>query len=219
MKIEKINDNKIKIILSSIDLKEKNIDVHSFISNSIESQELFWDILDQADKEIGFNANGCQLIIEALAVNGGDFILTVTKVTSSIVEDTFQKLKFKKPKITAKMRNNNFNDHTNIFVFNNFENFLNLCSFVSENDLKGIIEDVKLYKFKEDYYLTFKIISNDLQKLKTLSLMFSEFGNYVRDSELFERKILEYGEIICEDNAILILKKHFVKKNKKSIYN
>jgi len=49
--------------------------------------------------------------------------------------------------------------------------------------------------------------------------MFSEFGNYVRDSELFERKILEYGEIICEDNAILILKKHFVKKNKKSIYN
>lgn len=217
MRIEKINDNKIKITLNPVDLEEKKIDVHSFISNSLESQELFWDMLDQADKELGFNANGCQLIIEALAVNGGDFVLTVTKVTSATVDDALVKLKYKKPKVTAKIKNNNFSDYTNIFVFNSFENFLSLCSFIPEGNLKDILKDVELYKYKDEYYLTFKIISKDIIKLKSLSSVFSEFGSYVKDSELFERKLLEYGELVCKDNAILILKKHFIKSRKKLV--
>ena len=66
MQIEKLSENKIRILLNMDDLKEKNIDFHSFMSNSIESQDLFYEILDKAEKEVGFKTEDCKLIIEAL---------------------------------------------------------------------------------------------------------------------------------------------------------
>ena len=54
MKFEKLSENKIKITLTSQDLKDKNIDFHSFMSNPLEKQDLFLDILEEAEEEIGF---------------------------------------------------------------------------------------------------------------------------------------------------------------------
>lgn len=68
MRIEKITENKIRITLNIQDLKDNNIDLHSFMSNSIESQDLFYDMLDKAEKEIGFETKDYKLMIEALAV-------------------------------------------------------------------------------------------------------------------------------------------------------
>ena len=68
MRIEKITENKIRIILNLHDLEEKNIDLHTFMSSSIESQDLFYDMLDKAEKEIGFKTQNYKLLIEALAV-------------------------------------------------------------------------------------------------------------------------------------------------------
>ena len=68
MRIEKITENKIRIILNVQDLKEKNIDLHSFMADSIESQDLFYDMLDKAEKEIGFETKDYKLMIEALAI-------------------------------------------------------------------------------------------------------------------------------------------------------
>jgi len=50
------------------DLKEKNIDLHTFMSSPIESQDLFYDMLDKAEKEIGFKTKNYKLLIEALAI-------------------------------------------------------------------------------------------------------------------------------------------------------
>lgn len=68
MRIEKITENKIRIILNIQDLQENNIDLHSFMSNSIETQDLFYDMLEKAEKEIGFKTKDYKLMIEALAV-------------------------------------------------------------------------------------------------------------------------------------------------------
>ena len=68
LRIEKITENKIRIILNLQDLQEKNIDLHTFMSNSIESQDLFYDMLDEAEKEIGFKTKDYKLMIEAIAV-------------------------------------------------------------------------------------------------------------------------------------------------------
>ena len=68
MKIEKLNENKIRITLNIDDLKERDIDYHSFMSNSIESQSIFLDMLNTAEKEVGFNTDDCKIMIEALAL-------------------------------------------------------------------------------------------------------------------------------------------------------
>ena len=55
VQIKKINNDKLKVILSSNDLDEKNIDVNSFLANSLESQDLFFEILDLAEEQYDFN--------------------------------------------------------------------------------------------------------------------------------------------------------------------
>lgn len=69
MRIEKITDNKIRITLNIEDLKEKNMDLHSFMANSFESQSLFLDMLEEADKEVGFKTDNYRLMIEAIATS------------------------------------------------------------------------------------------------------------------------------------------------------
>ena len=73
MKIEKLNDDKIRITLNLNDLEEKNIDFHSFMANPIESQSLFLDMLETAEKEIGFITRNYRLSIDALATSDRKF--------------------------------------------------------------------------------------------------------------------------------------------------
>jgi len=75
LQIEKITENKIRIILNIKDLQEKNIDLHTFMSNSMESQDLFYDMLDKAKKEVGFETKDYKLMIEALAIPNRKFYI------------------------------------------------------------------------------------------------------------------------------------------------
>ena len=54
MRFEKITENKIRISFNLDDLSEKDIDFHSFMANSDETQALFLDMLEKEEKEIGF---------------------------------------------------------------------------------------------------------------------------------------------------------------------
>jgi len=75
LQIEKITENKIRITLNLKDLEEKNIDLHTFMSTSIESQDLFYDMLDKAEKEVGFQTKDYKLMIEALAIPNRKFYI------------------------------------------------------------------------------------------------------------------------------------------------
>ena len=83
LKIEKLNDDKIRITLNLEDLKEKNIDFHSFMANPLESQAVVLDMLDVAEKEVGFVTKDYKITIEALATSTGTFVLTVTRDKST----------------------------------------------------------------------------------------------------------------------------------------
>ena len=79
MQIEKLNENKIRITLNLDDLKENNIDLHSFMANSIETQDLFYSMLDRAEKEVGFKTQNYKLMIEALAIPNRKFCFNCNK--------------------------------------------------------------------------------------------------------------------------------------------
>ena len=51
MKFEKINDDKIKITLSSADLEANDLDLHSFMSDSSETQSLFLILKNRKTKD------------------------------------------------------------------------------------------------------------------------------------------------------------------------
>ena len=80
MKIEKLDENKIRITLNIEDLNEHDIDYHTFMSNSIETQSIFIDMLNTAEREVGFNTDDCRIMIEAIALKDRKFYFNYYKI-------------------------------------------------------------------------------------------------------------------------------------------
>lgn len=83
MQIEKLNNNKLKVVLNTNDLAENNIDLNSFMANSLESQELFFDILDFAEENLDFDVENSKLIVESISLSNNIFIFTITKLNNT----------------------------------------------------------------------------------------------------------------------------------------
>jgi len=198
MRFEKLNENKIRITLTNQDLIKKNIDFHSFMANPIESQDLFFDMLDEAEKKIGFVTKDYRIRIEALQIAGGDFILTITRSMPEI-----QKLQEKR-KIHIRRKKLNMNETQAIYCFNTFDDFCYFSNFLNNNNLKvtNIAKNISLYEYKDKYYLIFSNINLNYLDLKRLFSIITEFATYVSNNELFKRKLLENGKIIMKNNAI-----------------
>ena len=81
MKIEKLTENKIRVIVNSEDLKNNNLDYQTIMEKPIESQKLFLEMLLKAEKEVGFYTEGYKLLVEAFSSSDGVFDFTITKYT------------------------------------------------------------------------------------------------------------------------------------------
>lgn len=202
MQFEKINEDKIRIIFNLDDLKDKNVDYHDFMANSIATQKVFLDMLNQAEKEIGFITTNYQLIIEALASSDGSFILTVTR-SKEDREKTMKKLKVK-----PKLMSLNEPLPTLIYKFNNFDNFYDLCNFIQEENLGKIQKTFTkaiLYNYKDNIYLLLKTSPKaNIKEVKCIISLVNEFNaNLVQISELFQYKLYEFGKVILKNNCFL----------------
>lgn len=207
MKFEKLNENKIRITLNNQDLIEKNIDFHSFMSNSKESQNLFLDMLDEAEKKVGFVTKDYKLRIEALAMSDGNFILTITRFGKSV--DTQPKI-HKNKNLKIKRKNLDITSKQLIYKFDSFEAFCNFSSFISKIDkFFSISKNMILYLYKNSYYLCISNINTEHESIRKLYILITEFGTYVDNSEMFARKLAECGKVIIKNNAIKTCNKFF----------
>ena len=199
MKIEKLNDNKIRITLNLTDLEENHIDFHTFMSNSIESQKIFLDMLDKAEREVGFVTDDYRVMIEALAMSDGNFVLTVTRFEAEKSNTTY-----KKRKVNIKRKVNEIDNKKAIYC--------SFCNFLNNNILKymnDFADSMSLFEYNSKYYLVISNIHINTNLLKTFCSSITEFARFIEDANLFENKLLEYGNLIMKDNAINTCIKHF----------
>jgi len=206
MRIEKITENKIRIILNLEDLKENNIDLHAFMSNSLESQDLFLDMLEKAEEEVGFKTTNYKLMIEAIATSDGNFILTITRL---LPEKSPTTSKTTKKNIKAKRKLATPDKLLSIYKFNTFDDFCEFCTYLDSTVLKNKLKSSMLYLYNSEYYLILNNIRINLKDFKTFCYAVTEFGSYVKNCTLFERKLKEYGKIIIKQNAIGTCVKYF----------
>ncbi len=187
MKIEKINENKIRITFNNSYLQEKNIDIHSFMANSIESQSLFLNLLDEAEREIGFITDNYKLSIEALALINGNFIITVTRIEKENLKSTRVQVRRKSVQNTKKL----------IYKFSNFDDFCNFKNFLSIS-MPNVFDELStagtLYKY--DDYFFFVLQNLDAKRSLSISSAISEFATVVSNSDLILNKIREYGTLL-----------------------
>ena len=145
MKFEKLSENKIRITLTIQDLAEKKIDFHVFMSNSIESQDILLDMLEEAKKETGFDPENYNLRIEALAMADTSFIFTITK------EIPEEKTKLPKKKFTIKRKSVSPSSTQAIYSFATFDDYCSFLQFLKESkllaDIAYIADSIMLYKY------------------------------------------------------------------------
>lgn len=206
MKIEKLTDNKIRIILNTDELQEQNIDVKSLVNNTDVAQNLFKNILKQAEKEVGFIVADSKLLIEAYVSSEGSFIITFTKFKPDIKNTKNAKLKVKrKIPFTAKQNI--------IFMFNDFDEFCSFCTYINNcylHDLSKVAKKIVLYEYNSNYYLSISDINTKLESLSSFYTSISEFAKMISTSPNFESKLLEHGKLIFKHNAIKNGIKYFV---------
>ncbi len=199
MKFEKINDDKIRITLTSKDLQEKSIDFHTFMANPIESQELFLDMLDEAEEKVGFDVKDYNLRIEAVVMSDESFILTITRVNTPKV--TTPKLK---KKFTVRRKKADLNSSHAVYCFSTFDDYCNFLEAIHtcSNSIHNIAKSAVLYQYRNSYYLVLSNINlNNPSKLVFYSYI-TEFARYTNNSNLFVCKLKEVGNIIIKNNAL-----------------
>ncbi len=214
MKFEKLSENKIRITLSIHDLEEKDIDFHDFMSNSLETQDLFLDMLEEAEEKIGFRAQNCKIKIEALAMTEDNFVLTITKVLpASIGKKSIQNVSKVKPKIKRKTTSL-ISNHL-IYKFNTFDDYCNFIDYLLGNkfaDSFKMAEKITVYTYNNCYFLDLYNLNENYKKALLFSTIVTEFGSYVLNADLFASKLNEVGTVFIKNNA---LKKSFLKLEKK----
>lgn len=206
MHIEKLNENKIRIFFDIEDLIEKNIDLHTFMSNSMETQDLFLDMLDKAETELGFNTKDYKLVIEALASSDGNFIITVTRVLPNDIST-----KKTKKTVKTKIKSVTPNKQSSVVAFNTFDDFCSFCTYVNNSTCFPIsqLKSSSLILYNDRYYLVINNLKLSIKDFKLLYSTLTEFSSTVKGEALFERKIKEYGKIIFKKDAINECIKYF----------
>ena len=203
MKIEKLTENKIRVIMKSDEIDLKNVNFNTIISKALETEGLFFDILQKAEKEVNFHTEGCKLLIEAFSSLDDILVLTITKYSVDQEKESTQQTKPKKlvvrrktlPKVSTNL----------VCIFKDFNIFCEFCNFMkssSNSNMKKIAKSSSLHLLHNTYYLLLKNINPNHEKLDLLFSGLSEFGEFTSFSNNFEAKLLEHGQVIIKKNAI-----------------
>lgn len=187
MKFEKLNDTKIKIILSLEDIESNNLSIDNVLSNSTDSQKLLDTIISKAETELDFKPEDSQLLVEAVAPSDDECIFTITKLLNN---------------------NKGYCQHSNsfIFSFDCFEDFISLCSFLNNLSylcLKEISKDFSLIYYNKKYYLKFVESEYSTIVIDYIKTLFREFGKDVSLSTGINGILNEYGKVLFPKDAII----------------
>ena len=199
MKIEKLTENKIRVIIPSSELGETNINVHNLMTKALETQDVFSDILKKAEKEVDFHTDGCKLLIEAFSSLEDVIVFTITKYLPD--------KEVKSKKLTVK-RKCFYNCSKQIVCqFDTFDIFCEFCNNIKNLHKLNTIDFVKkasLYFWKNSYYLVLKNVNSKCENKNMFYASLSEFGKVISVSDHFESKLLEHGKAIIKKDAIFV---------------
>lgn len=212
MKIEKLTENKIRVIISPSDLEMKDLDVHLLMAKTLEGQNFFAKMLEKAKNEVGFNTDGCKLLIEAFSSSDDILVFTITKYSS---QDLKKPTDISKKRLTVKRKTLNLLNKQAIYQFSNFEEFCSFCECIdrcNNFNIKNFSKNISLYLYHDTYYLLIKNINTSYKYIKTFYSIATEFSTPLSCSISFENKLLEHGKVIIKRNAISTGVKYFVSK-------
>lgn len=193
MRLERLTVNKIKIFLTSDDLKERGLSKDDIWKDSIKWHQLFHDMLEEASEEFDVEIQGSVAVeIFSLQAQGMIMIITVDEHIEEDEEVLFDG--FVEMQVRVEGCENL------LYQFECIEDIIAL----SHRLFSFQVSECSLFSYNERYYL---LITNiDSSKVEKIAAFLSEYGN---PSILSTHILYEYGNQIIENNAVETIRKYF----------
>lgn len=179
MKIVRLEQDKIKVILSESDLIDMNIDVENLLPNSPELSMFLRTVMDAVRRETGFSLENGQVLVEATTYCGG-IILMLSRAKVK------EKGKIKGVKVTGKKE-------STVFEFCKFDDLAGMLI----NAEKRHVLSMRLYKYKNSFYIA--IPKN------SVPFLVYEFSLSSKKSAVSESILSEYGNFLADGNKLSLM--------------
>ena len=205
MRIERVNENMIKILVDASDIRTWNVDIKNFTDNTPEAQELFRFALKRAEQDVDFCVGEAQLLVEARPASDNGFVMIISKLESekdiaAALLRTGKRVKSAEFKIKRRSR------AVSLLRIFKFEDFESLCGGVREV-YETYIGESRLIKYQGAFYL--ELMPRDSFGLFELENIMSEFAEKIRNPLVVQGVLNEHGLVMMKDNAVSLIADNF----------
>ncbi|NBD22613.1 genetic competence negative regulator [Paenibacillus glycinis] len=201
MKIERLNQDKIRIFLTFDDLLERGIQKEDMWREIPKVHELFSEMMDQAYSELGFDASG-PLAVEVFALPAQGMVVIVTrgKVNGKSDEQLHEE---ENDEDVYEMEVTLEQSDIVLYAFRDIEDVISVCKQLKAVDL---IEDGRLYAYNGKYMLAFEPVGIELPRYHAIIALLAEYGEA---TSITTAVLEEYGKVVMPANAVLEICTHF----------
>jgi adapter protein MecA 1/2 len=215
VRIEKISDNQLRVILSRAELMARNIEVTELVNGSAKMNSLLSDMMEVIFSEFNFEFANSTIVVEVSNAPDDTFVLLVTKMNEPSKKDIENTVNFLSDIVQIQSRARSKPKNVRVikktsttkccFSFDELDDCIACC-----NRLYEIFEGESLLVKKDNIY--FLVLNNTQLTAKpsmdVLESILSEYGNKVSGSSIFEQHLIEHGEVIIADYATIKLAKY-----------
>ena len=203
MQIEKLEENKIRVILTTADLLNMNIDINSLGKESVELNKFLFNIMERVKEETDFNPYGGQVLMEAMPMGDDGISIMVSKVQSDAIR--LSKEKFKKiravriKEFEGKPLKETVERITDTYYIESFDD---VCSVLSALNYNTLLTGA-LYKIDGKYAYLAVRSKRTVKGIATLS----EFADRRSYYPLQDVYVKEHGELIAKGRRLVDMAK------------
>ena len=190
MKIERVENDKIKVTLTSEDLILYDISGETVTPDSPKLHRFLFDIMESVREKTGFNPDSGQVVVEAIKDKNG-----ITLFISKLKTFDGREIKKISPKKIKSVKISK-NIHKNRYCFKSFDSLCESFKIIKEEHFN----ESSLYKYDEKWYITVP------SKNTLLNSVLREYCDYISEnvSDMF---LKEHGELIAKGEKLISLVK------------
>ena len=213
MKVERISDTQVKVILYSSDLSDRNINLAELAYGTDKTVGLFREMMEFAVAECGFKFTNAPLMIEATPLSVDSLMLIISAIDETSFNQTSGVNFIKEIGKIKELARKNFDgakgklkkaspDTTLVFSFGSIDE----AALAAKRLVPFFFGESALIKNDGLYFL---VIDNNQQDNKPplvkIESVLTEYGRKQNSNILFILHLKEHGEPIIRESAINIL--------------
>ncbi|CAM4091649.1 adaptor protein [Bacillus manliponensis] len=225
MDIERINDHTMKFYISYIDIEDRGFNREEIWYNRERSEELFWEMMDEARDYDDFFIDG-PLWIQVEAMDKGIEVLVtraelskdgqklelpigLDKIIDIPLDEKVEAL-FQQQKEEEQEAVTPFHEDGTLGFLIRFDDFEHVISLSHRLVFEDIQDELHSFEGRYYVYVEFDEVLHDEEEIDRILSIILEYGE---ESTLTIHRIREYGKAVVAEKALETIRTHFTLKN------